>query len=265
MICMVTYRPVWPAASAPAHIVIHVFFCVFADVTQIKITHSLCKYVNTSATFQMFAFEVAAQDQMYLVSSETFCFLKNKCIFQKCIFAFASLFFLVVLKMWLSMSDKEDSAEAKWTPGVLSHCWSTDFSIKFPSFLIIPANLLIFSIQLTFERLSIQILDPDIWESLRDIFAHFFIINESEGRYFYLEFRWQILFLMRGNNKSENKKVLNLQVSVLMRHSFQHMCLKQCGFCPSSAFLQLQNWMFYCVINNWHMWVSFVPSESSVF
>ena len=113
------------------------------------------------------------------------------------------------------------------------------------------------------EYIRIQILDPDIWESFRDIFAHFLIINESEGRYFYLEFRWQILFLMRGNNKSENKKVLNLQVSVLMRHSFQHICLKQCGFCPSSAFLQLQNWMFYCVINNWHMWVSFVPSESA--
>ena len=91
MLCMVTNKPVWPAASAPAHIVIHVFFCVFADVTEIKITHSLCKYVNTSATFQMFAFEVAAQDQMYLVSSETFCFLKNKCIFQQCIFASSKL------------------------------------------------------------------------------------------------------------------------------------------------------------------------------
>ena len=184
MICMVTYRPVWPTASAPAHIVIHVFFCVFADVTQIKMTHSLCKYVNTSATFQMFAFEVAAQDQMYLVSSETFCFLKNKCIFSKVQFASSKLRefipFCCSLKMWLSMSDKEDSAEAKWTPGVLSHCWSTDFSIKFPSFLIIPANL-IFSIQLTFERLSIQILDQDIWESLRNIFAHFFYFKRLRG------------------------------------------------------------------------------------
>ena len=41
MICKVTYRPVWPAVSAPIHIVMYVFLCVFTDVTKIKTTHSL--------------------------------------------------------------------------------------------------------------------------------------------------------------------------------------------------------------------------------
>ena len=53
MICKVTYRPVWPAVSAPSkRTKMFVLLCVFTDVTLIKMTYLLILTLQTKSRFE---------------------------------------------------------------------------------------------------------------------------------------------------------------------------------------------------------------------